>query len=69
MAYNIQTAEREFVYKDKTLTDPNPAFTPEEVMDYYGKDHPELINGKITGPIMKQGKAIYNFNVKMGSKG
>jgi PRTRC genetic system protein C len=66
--------KRVFIYKGKNkdvinLADPNPALTPEEVLDHYSGEYPELLNafvlpGDAKGDIME-------FEVKsnFGDKG
>lgn len=51
------------------LDDPNPLFTPEEVMDFYSHQYPELITASITGPEIKLDSKIYTFSTVLGTKG
>jgi PRTRC genetic system protein C len=74
MALNIQTVERVFKFgKDDNkveLDDPNPDFTPEEVMSFYALTYPELTTASLSGPkIDRCGKAIYKFVTNFGVKG
>lgn len=73
MAYNVKAGKRIFKYEEGNtkleLPDPDHNFDPSEVKRFYSNQYPELVNAKITGPVMSKGVATYEFGVKVGSKG
>lgn len=74
MALQIQNLTRVFKFNeeeddDKSLPDPNPAFSAEEVMEFYAGLHPELTTARIIGPTVEDGKAVFNFVTNYGVKG
>lgn len=42
--------KRLFVFSGGGLTDPGPAFTPEQVRDVWAGQYPDLQNAKVKGP-------------------
>ena len=60
---------RKFQYNSITLSDPNPALTPEQVKEVYAGQYPELTNSVVEGPVTKGGTATYKFTRAVGSKG
>jgi len=60
---------RVFVYGNEELSDPNPNLSPEEVMDIYSNQYPELLNANISGPKIVKGTAQYEFSKNIGTKG
>lgn len=72
----LQTIQlkRVFTYESKKdgeieLSDPNPALTPEEVLDHYSTDYPQLQNsvvlpGEVEGDLMK-----FKIKDNFGDKG
>lgn len=75
MALNITTVARKFSFIPAKggaalkLADPNPAFTPAEVMNFYSNAHPELTTATIDGPKMTDNGAEYEFKKTVGTKG
>lgn len=69
MSLEVQKIERVFVYKDKQLKDINESYSEEQILDVYSEQYPELVNSRVDGPEMKDGKAIFNFVNNVGSKG
>jgi PRTRC genetic system protein C len=69
MALDVKDLERVFVYNNETLMDVNPNMTPEEVMNFYNDTYPDLINGLVQGPVLREDKAFYSFKVIVGTKG
>ena len=73
MALNVTTAKRQFIFKkdgdDIKLEDPNPELSIEEVKKLYSGKHPELTNATISGPMMQDDSAVYNFSTSVGKKG
>ena len=68
MATKIENT-RVFKHGDKELKDINPKLSPEEVLDVYVEQYPDLVNAKVTGPKLKDNKAIYEFEKIVGTKG
>jgi PRTRC genetic system protein C len=70
-ALKSEPLKREFVDSktNMTLPDPNKAYTPEQVKDYYGNQYPHLINATLSGPDMGGGKLTFTFSSKAGTKG
>ncbi len=69
MALQVTSLTREFILGKKTLSDPNPALSPEEVMKHYSGSYPEMTNATISGPKIEAGKAVYSFKTTVGTKG
>lgn len=73
MALEVTNLKRNFSFKKNgkqvDLPDPNPEFSPEEVMKFYAGTHPELTNGVIEGPKVEGDKAHYNLSTKAGKLG
>lgn len=72
MAIKIEKVKRKFNLEKNgqtiSLTDPNPAMTVSEVMDFYSTKYPELLNAKESSE-KKDGEIIYNFKTIAGTKG
>ena len=62
---------REFIdVKTKmTLPDPDPLWTPEQVMNYYSTSYPHLNNGSVEGPDIGAERITYSFRTTVGDKG
>ena len=73
MALNIQGVQRNFRAKlngkDQNLDDPNSDFTPDEVMVFYSNNYPELTTATVSGPVLKDDIAVYEFKTTVGTKG
>ena len=73
MALQVDTLKRKFTIKkggkDIELADPNPDMSPQEVIKFYSSEYPELTNASVSGPKVESGKAMYNFNTSVGTKG
>lgn len=65
--------ERIFVFKDKdqeiTLSDPEPKWSVEAVLNFYSNTYPILTTAKISAPQIKEDKVRYQFDSVMGTKG
>jgi PRTRC genetic system protein C len=63
--------KREFLDKktDMTLSDPNVAWTPNQVRDFYSNHYPHLVNASISGPKIGVDKVVYEFSGTAGVKG
>jgi PRTRC genetic system protein C len=69
MSIAVAALVREFVYNGVNLTDPGPAFTPEEVRDLYSAQYPELTTAAIDGPEYSGQVMRFKFVRAAGAKG
>ena len=73
MSLSIQSVKRTFKFtrnsQDLNLADPNPEFTPEEVLTFYGNTYPELTTATLIGPKIENDSALYEFRTTVGTKG
>lgn len=53
------------------LPDPNPTYTPEQVMDHYAGQYPELSNAVVVRSKSKSNEAeiVYKFKSTLDTKG
>lgn len=65
--------ERVFILKDKghdiILTDPEPRWSVEAVLNFYANRYPILTTAKISAPTIKDDAVEYRFESVMGTKG
>lgn len=65
--------DRNFIFKDGkqdiVLTDPDPGWNPEAVLNFYSANYPILTTSKITGPEINDDKMVYKFESVIGTKG
>lgn len=65
--------ERVFILKDKghdiILTDPEPRWSVEAVLNFYASRYPILTTAKISAPVIKGDAVEYRFESVMGTKG
>jgi PRTRC genetic system protein C len=65
--------ERVFVLKDKgqdiILTDPEPLWSVEAVLNFYANSYPILTTAKIAAPAIRNDTVEYCFESVMGTKG
>lgn len=65
--------ERVFEYKEKDiqllLTDPNPDWNPETVMNFYANTYPMLTTAKIGAPEIREDKIFFKMESVLGTKG
>ncbi|MBT2559857.1 PRTRC system protein C [Pedobacter sp. ISL-68] len=65
--------ERVFILKDKgqeiKLTDPEPKWSVESVLNFYSNNYPILTTAKISAPQIKDDTVQYSFESVMGTKG
>jgi PRTRC genetic system protein C len=65
--------ERVFILKDKgqdiKLTDPEPRWSVEAVMNFYANMYPILTTAKVSAPQIKDDAVEYKFESVMGTKG
>lgn len=69
MALQISNYKRVFKHGAVTLADPNPNFSPEEVMNFYSNQYSELTTSNVHGPIIEGDAAVYSFKTTVGTKG
>ena len=65
--------ERVFILKDNgqeiKLTDPEPKWSVEAVMNFYANTYPILTTAKVSAPQIKDDAVEYKFERVMGTKG
>lgn len=65
--------ERVFILNDKgqqiKLTDPEPKWSVEAVMNFYANSYPILTTAKISAPVIRDDTVQYRFESVMGTKG
>ena len=68
-----ESLKRRFVIarngKDVTLPDPDPAMSPDQVMQFYSNTYPELVTSSCTGPVCDGDAMTYTFRTTVGTKG
>lgn len=73
MSLEVTNLKREFKFKKDgtlvTLPDPNPDFSVEEVMQFYGGQYPELTTATLEGPKVEGRTAVYSVRTTVGTKG
>ena len=69
MALQVTHLKRTFEWNGKTFKDPNPAILPSEVLKILAQTHTEMSTATITGPEVKEGKAVYVISSKPGTLG
>lgn len=66
MAARVETIQRKFEYDGEVLEDLGHHLTPEMVMEGYSGKYPELTNGQVEGPEIKDDVAVYTFSTIVG---
>lgn len=65
--------ERVFIIKDKgqeiRLTDPEPKWSVDSVLNFYANIYPILTTAKVSAPIIREDTVQYQFESLMGTKG
>ena len=65
--------ERIFILKNSgqeiRLTDPEPKWSVESVMNFYANTYPILTTAKVSAPQIKDDSIEYRFESVMGTKG
>lgn len=51
------------------LSDPNPDFSTNEVLQFYSGQYPELTTATLDGPKTDGNKAVYSVKTTVGTKG
>ncbi len=65
----IKGLEREFIYNGNILPEINVKLPPKEVMQVWSNTYPELNNGQVIGPEIKDEKQVFTFKTILGEKG
>ncbi len=69
----VTQLERVFIFKENNetieLSDPNPQWSPQAVMNFYANTYPILTTAKVSSPKIKEDKVQYHFESVMGTKG
>ncbi len=65
--------ERVFLFEDKgqeiKLTDPEPKWSVQAVLNFYSNNYPILTTAKASAPTIKDDTVQYRFESVMGTKG
>lgn len=65
--------ERVFILNDIgqqiKLTDPEPKWSVEAVMNFYANSYPILTTAKVSAPVIRDDTVQYRFESVMGTKG
>ena len=61
--------ERVFNFNGIKLKDPDKDMSTDQVRDFYSGTHPELNNADMKGPKTENGKQVYTFSIRTGTKG
>ena len=65
--------ESVFILNDKgqqiKLTDPEPKWSVEAVMNFYANSYPILTTAKVSAPVIRDDTIQYRFESVMGTKG
>lgn len=64
----VEVVTREYLFKKIKLQDPDPAFSDDQVRNYYIGTYPDMLNTKVS-ITKKNGKEIREFRPKVGSHG
>jgi len=73
MPLEVTNLKRSFSFKKDgkfiILTDPNPDFSVQEVMQFHSTQHPELTTCTIDGPKVEGDSQVFEFKTTVGTKG
>ena len=65
--------ERVFIITDKgqeiKLSDPEPKWSVENVINFYANTYPILTTAKVSAPVIREDTVQYTFESVMGTKG
>ncbi|MEJ5144696.1 PRTRC system protein C [Sphingobacterium sp. MYb388] len=65
--------DRLFLFEDKgqerRLTDPEPKWSVQAVLNFYANTYPILTTAKVSAPVIKEDKVQYRFESVIGTKG
>lgn len=68
-ATTITVVKRVFKTGSTTFPDPGPAYSPDQVKEFYQTTHGFLINFEVDGPTFLDGVEHYEFIKEAGTKG
>ena len=60
---------RVFKHGNIELADIDESITPNDVLDFYSGQYPELTNASVTGPEVVNDKLVFTFSTSVGTKG
>lgn len=73
MALEISNLSRVFTFKKNgttiTLVDPDPELTPEEVLQHYSGQYPELTTATFEEPKVVGDNSVFSILTTVGTKG
>ncbi|UZJ63973.1 PRTRC system protein C [Sphingobacterium sp. KU25419] len=65
--------DRLFLFEDKgqeiRLTDPEPKWSVQAVLNFYANTYPILVTAKVSAPTIKNDQVQYRFESAIGTKG
>lgn len=66
----VKKTKRVFIFGEIELPDPNPSLTPDEVIEFYSNQYPELINSNFSEEFDEE-KLTTTYTIKAlnGTKG
>lgn len=65
----INPLKRVFNFNELVLEDPNPAFEPQEVLEFYANTYPELTSASVEEGEITPEQMTYTFKIAKGTKG
>ncbi|MDR2891307.1 MAG: PRTRC system protein C [Alistipes sp.] len=73
MALQVEGLQREFRFKHNgttiTLPDPDAGRSPEQVMQFYANQYPELTTASVGAAAYEGERVVYEFKTTLGTKG
>ena len=69
MKNTVAALKRIFKFNAVNLDDPGSQFSPADVRDYYSAHYPQLTGASVKGPVREDGKEIWTFETRIGTKG
>ena len=65
----VTQLRRVFHFNSLRLDDPNPAWSPDRVREFFSASFPDLTNAEVAGPDVKDGQAVFTIRRNVGTKG
>lgn len=69
MSLTPVAVQRVFLYNGRTLPDPNPSMSPEQVKQFYSAIHADLTNAAVEGGEFEGDTQKFVFRRGVGTKG
>jgi PRTRC genetic system protein C len=69
MAIQVSKIERRFLFKNETISDPNPNMTPYEVLDHLSSIYPQFATAEVNEGEIVDGVLTYNIKEVATEKG